>query len=537
MSKSIGPQDAQAPTEITALQVVDDELLRQTRLELEETKQRLHFAMKWSRLGAWHLDRSGNAMHRTPEHARIFGYDSPLLEWSYDLFLEHVLPEDRAKVDRLFREAIAARSEWNFECRIRRTDGEVRWIWATGGWQENETEHSAQISGIVQDITERRHTEILLRESEEKFHAIFEGTLDGIVLIADTGIVVDCNSEFLRQTGMTIEQLRQIHIWDLRPPAKVESAKAKFSEILSSGASGEVDLKFKRADGNVIHVEFRSTVIIIGGKRYLQSISRDITERKQTDAQLHEYQQLLRELSAQGVASREAELKHIAREVHDELGQTLTALRMDISLLRIQFGERDPVLMDKIQDMLKLVDNGIRGVRDVTVNLRPPALDMGIVPAISWLCKEFPERSGTACTLQVIDQPDELSELQTTSLFRIVQESLTNVARHAAADKVAVIIRKCSENIVIEVRDDGRGFDSVSKTLHKSFGLLGMKERALALGGKVEITSRPAKGTVVFVRIPLIQTNPGRRSDDLPVDSRRSCDCARGLEEDIRPDT
>ncbi len=391
--------------------------------------------------------------------------------------------------------------------------------------------HSVRIA--LTDVTERNQAEARLHESVGKFRAIFEGTLDGIVLANEVGMIVDCNREFMRQTGMTLEQLKQTRIWELRPADKIESAKEKFLEILESGSGSAVDLKFKQANGQVIHVEFRSTVNFIGDKRYLQSISRDITERKRVEAELREYQQLLRELAAQGVASREAELKHIAREVHDELGQLLTALRMDISLLRIQFGGHNPMLMGRIQDMLGLLDKAIGGVRNVTTNLRPSALNMGLVPAIAWLCDEFFDRTNTVCALRVIDNPADLSEAQTTTLFRIVQESLTNVARYAQATRVKITIRKCGEDIAIAVCDDGKGFDPASKPTNKSFGLLGMRERALALGGKFDVASEPSKGTVVSIHIPLFQSNPEGISDDSLIDSRRPCDCARRIKENL----
>lgn len=450
-------------------------------------------------------------------------------------FRQFIACEDSARWDGYFQQALQAKCRGGCEIKCLRGDGSSFHARMDCLYLEGMNEENA-VRITLTDISERNLIEARLRESEAKFRAIFAGTLDGIVLVDDEGLIVDCNPEFIRQTSLSLPQLRQTRIWELRPADKVVAALLRFQKILASGIGDEVDLKFRQANGQVIQVEFRSTVVSIGERRYLQCISRDITERKRTEAELAEYQQLLRELSAQGVAAREAELKHLAREVHDELGQTLTALRMDISLLRIQFGEHDPALMAKIQDMLKLVGKAIQGVRDVTINLRPPALDMGIVPAISWLCNTLPDHSDTVCSLNVIDEPTGLSDNQTTTLFRIVQESLTNVARHSAASRVAITVKNCNENIAIEIKDNGIGFEAADYAGKKTFGLLGMQERALALGGKVDVFSAPEKGTAVLVHIPLHQTHPGRRSDDLPVNSRRSCDCARGLKENICAD-
>ncbi len=170
--------------------------------------------------------------------------------------------------------------------------------------------------------------------------------------------------------------------------------------------------------------------------------------------------------------------------------------------------------MIMIKDMLVLVDKAIQGVRDVTANLHPPALDMGIVPAITWLAEDFTSRTGVACDLQFVDDQPRLDDTRTLTLFRIVQESLTNIARYAQATHVVITIKSSREDITIEVRDDGKGFDTHAIPTKQSFGLMGMKERALAVSGKVEVASSPGAGTVVLVDIPLFQTNPGRRVND-----------------------
>jgi signal transduction histidine kinase len=164
--------------------------------------------------------------------------------------------------------------------------------------------------------------------------------------------------------------------------------------------------------------------------------------------------------------------------------------------------------------MLVLVDKAIQGVRDVTANLHPPALDMGIVPAIKWLAEDFTSRTGVSCDLQFVDDQPRLDDTRTLTLFRIVQESLTNIARYAQATHVVITIKSSREDITIEVRDDGKGFDTHAIPTKQSFGLMGMKERALAVSGKVEVASSPGAGTVVLVDIPLFQTNPGRRVND-----------------------
>ncbi|NDP38413.1 MAG: PAS domain-containing protein [Rhodoferax sp.] len=239
-------------------------------------------------------------------------------------------------------------------------------------------------------------------------------------------------------------------------------------------------------------------------------ITQDITERK--DAQTAMYKlhrdldtsrERLRELAAQNETRREGERKHIAREVHDELGQVLTALRMDLSLLGMKSGSQDPALMDRVQGMKGLVDRAIQGVRNVAGNLRPAALDMGLISAIEWLCSDFTERTAIPCALLAREEIIDLDETRAVVIFRIVQESLTNITRYAQASQVDIHLGRRGNELWVQVRDNGRGFDLAAATRKKSFGLLGMRERALALGGRVDIASAPGHGTVIGLTIPI----------------------------------
>jgi PAS domain S-box-containing protein len=488
-----------------------NENLRQTQRALEESRDRYRNLYDFSPVAFLTLNRDGLIFEMNYSAASLFGTDCKLLI-NCD-FARYIAAENFKRWHGYFSEILKSNDKHSCEMAIRRGDGSVfpahlDCMRVEAGNGEN-TVHVALF-----DITEQKRAEAELRVSEEKFRSIFEGTRDGIVLVDDTGMIVECNQEFVRQAGMPSEQLKQMRIWEFRPADKVELAKGIFQNALKTGLAGVADFKYKKPDGKVIQVEARGSCLLIGGHSYLKCIVRDITERKSAETELREYQRLLRELAAQGAASREAELKHIAREVHDELGQLLTALRMDISLLRIQFGDDNQALMIMIKDMLVLVDKAIQGVRDVTANLHPPALDMGIVLAITWLAEEFTSRTGVTCDLQFADDQPGLDDTRTLTLFRIVQESLTNIARYAQATHVVITIKSSREDISIEVRDDGKGFDTGAIPAKQSFGLMGMKERALAVCGKVEVTSSPGAGTVVLVDIPLFQTNPGRRVND-----------------------
>jgi signal transduction histidine kinase len=236
------------------------------------------------------------------------------------------------------------------------------------------------------------------------------------------------------------------------------------------------------------------------------AVGRNISAIRAAERRLKESHAQLRQLSSHRETAREEERKRIAREIHDELGQQLTALRMGISLLRLQFGNDHPLLVERVQALMVRVDETIQVVRNVATSLRPSALDMGLTPALEWLVSEFTQNTGIYCRLKAPSSRLGLDDEHATATFRVIQESLTNVARHAQASRVDIHLERSTEHVLIEVRDNGKGFDP--EQLPKgTLGMLGMRERGHMLGGAVTIDSAPGQGARVRVHIP-IQVDP-----------------------------
>lgn len=231
--------------------------------------------------------------------------------------------------------------------------------------------------------------------------------------------------------------------------------------------------------------------------------TQDITELKLKEEALLHSRQMLRELAAHHEKIREEERSRIAREVHDELGQYLTALRMDAAVLGIRFGKLDPELDLLALGMKETIDTTIGVVRNVAAALRPGALDMGLVSAAEWLLASFEERTGILCHLEAPQDQLGLDDARATAAFRILQESLTNVARHAQANEVQITLARTDHKLSMQIRDDGVGFDPDLEAQRKTFGLMGIRERALMFGGEARIDSRPGTGTSLNVLIPL----------------------------------
>jgi signal transduction histidine kinase len=227
-------------------------------------------------------------------------------------------------------------------------------------------------------------------------------------------------------------------------------------------------------------------------------------ERRQAALELRESHERLRSLAGHLQSIREEERLNIAREIHDELGQILTALKIDLDFIKKKMPKNERLLHEKVEADLGLVDETIRSVKRICNELRPGILDhLGIEAALEWQSEEFQKRTGVSCMFVSEDEEIEVDINRATTIFRIVQEALTNVTRHADAAEVKISLGRAGNDIVLEITDNGRGITSEQRGKMNSFGLLGMRERVYQWGGDIEITGRKNKGTSVRARIPL----------------------------------
>lgn len=344
-----------------------------------------------------------------------------------------------------------------------------------------------------------------LAESEARYQNLMKTSLDGIHIMDVDGNLLEANDAFCRMLGYTQAEVVRLNVTDWVEEFQTEELRLAFKK--NFGKSRVLETTHRRKDGTLLNVEISVSNMTLDGRYYVFASSRDISERKRLDLELLQSTKQLRELVANYESSQEAERKAIAREVHDELGQTLSTLRLNISMIRTRFGKHHSELMALIKNMTELVDRAIHGVRNVSENLRPAVLGIGIFVSIKWLCDNFATHSGISCVLDSPDPCIELDDKRAVVVFRIVQESLTNVMRHAHAKSVKVEVLVRDENLCVEVKDDGKGFDMTDSKQQVTHGLFGMRERALACGGHLNIASAPDQGTVISVRIPIRVVN------------------------------
>lgn len=376
---------------------------------------------------------------------------------------------------------------------------------ALHGLQRRLEERVRQRSSVLALANARLQREITQRrQAEERFRGMLEAAPDAMVIVNQHRQIVLVNTRAESLFGYDRSELLGQSV-EMLMPERYRQAHSNYGDSYIVAprprSMGEtLDLFALRRDGTEFPVELSLSPLLTGGTHLVITAIRDVSLRKGIERELLESRQRLRDLTTHRETVREQERKRIAGEIHDELGSLLTALKMDIALLRMQLGE-NPSALDRLGQMRELVERTIRMVRQVATCLRPAALNLGLVAALEWLVEDFQRRTGVVCSLQA-DAEVAMEDAHATAVFRIVQESLTNVARHAAASRVHVALVCSEEGMELSVEDDGRGFDPAG-VAPGSFGLIGMRERALILGGEARVDSSPGSGSRVSIRIPL----------------------------------
>jgi PAS domain S-box-containing protein len=361
---------------------------------------------------------------------------------------------------------------------------------------------------------DRLGMEELLRGSEVRYRRLFEAAKDGVLILdAETGMVVDVNPFLMQLLGLSKDAFLGKKIWELGFFKDIVANYDQFKELQEEEYIRYDDKPLETAEGRRIDVEFVSNVYEVNHHAVIQCNIRDISERKRTEWLGLIYRDQLRALSARIETLREEERTRISREIHDELGQMLTSIKMDLRWMEHrldEFGEdrRMNPILDKLVATAELTDATVKTVQRIAAELRPGILDkLGLAITLQYEADRFQERTGIACRLVVPGDALPLRSEAATAFFRIFQEALTNVARHAKATAVEAQLQPEADGCRLEIRDNGLGMAGGDLGKLKSLGLMGMQERAALLGGGVSFAPRPGGGTVVTVRLPNGPTN------------------------------
>jgi PAS domain S-box-containing protein len=421
---------------------------------------------------------------------------------------EMVHPDYRALVEQRIKQVGSGQAVPVVEEKLRRFDGTYVDVEVSAASFIYQGRPAVQV--VARDITARLQAQEQLRAAENRFHLLTRATTDIVYDWDMTTNAIWWNENMRLQFGYAgdPEQMNMDFWTSLLHPQDAARIHASLFGAISGGEQFWADeYRFKRADGSFANVLDRGYIVRDPQGKPVRMIGAmmDITDRKLTEQRLRDSREQLRALTAHQERIREEERTRIAREIHDELGQALTGLKMDLSWFAGRLPNQ-PALAEKSAAMLKLIDSTVHAVRRLSTELRPAILDsLGLIPAIEWLAQEFQKRTGVECDFVPTDEELEVDEDRTTALFRICQEALTNVARYANATAVEIELEAGEQQITLRISDNGRGITEAEQRATNSFGLLGMRERARLLGGTFEIHGAEGKGTTLTVRIPAPQ--------------------------------
>jgi PAS domain S-box-containing protein len=392
------------------------------------------------------------------------------------------------------------------EYKLRRKDGSTIWVETEGSLIYKDGKPFA-VQGIARDITEKKMAEDALRESEEKFRSLAEKS-PNMIFINTMGKIVYANKQCEEVMGYKREEFYSPDFDFLRliAPEFLEKTKSFYSQHIKGEEVRPYEYALITQSGKRIEAILTTRLINYEGDKALLGIITDITERKKAEMALGESREQLRNLAAHLQSIREEERASVAREIHDELGQALTALKMDLSWLDKKLPEEQSNLLKKTKSMSQLIDSTIQTVQRLSAELRPGLLDdIGLLAAMEWQAEEFQKRTGIACELSLGSQEIDLDQERSTAIFRIFQETLTNISRHASATKAIVNLAKKGAQLELTIKDNGKGITREEISDPKSLGLIGIQERVHFLGGDIDIKGVRNKGTTVTVSIPLPQ--------------------------------
>lgn len=432
-----------------------------------------------------------------------------------DAWLDGVHVDDQAAIREEYFQSVKIGRPFVLEYRLRRADGEYRWICDQGlPWQAPDGTHLGALGSAV-DVTEQRIAVPAAADSERRLKTLIENARD---MVYRSRVFPTRAIEYIGGAVEAITGRRPEDFYadaDLaRKAVHPEDAPLVFGALVDPARmQPTVTLRWIHPDGRVVFAEHRRVPVFDASGRLIavEGIARDITSLIENQQRRRESEDQMRQLAARLQGAREEERAQVARELHDELGQTLTALKLEIGrMLAVLSQERlTPNVVDRLQSLIGLSDIGLATVKRIATNLRPPTLDhLGLAEAIHWEAMTFKARTGIRCHLRAGDGGKTLSGEQQTALFRIFQEALTNIVRHAQASAVAVSLTERVGRFELRIADNGTGITDAQVIDPRSIGLLGMRERAALVGGTFRIAGRRGKGTTVTVQVPL----PGART-------------------------
>jgi len=469
------------------------------RLQKSEALYRRAEAM--GRMGHWEWDRQKDFLSLSDELYRILEIDKENFGNRCHDFHDMLHPADKPDYLIAQQTTVAKGEKLDITPRIITPGGITKYVHVLAELVPDEFGAPRYLSGTLQDITAQVIAQNQIITERNLSDSIINSLPGVFYLFNREGIHLRWNKNFEEVTQYTAEEIPLIRTSDLVDDDEKELLAEKIENVFRTGEDS-VLAHYLRKDKVKIPYYFTGKAILYEGQTCVLGVGLDFSDRFAAQEKIKKATQQLRELAAHLQNIREEERIEIARDIHDDLGQQLTAVQIALFRLAKQWGH-DQALEKQLQGITDMIAQVIGSIRRISTQLRPAVLDdIGLVEAMKWQTEEFEKRFSIPITAIFSDIPDNLQQDIAVALFRIYQETLTNIARHAAARHVRVQLTSDDRYISLEVQDDGRGFDEEIIGATRTLGLLGMKERANMIGGEVEISSQPGKGTSIKIVIP-----------------------------------
>jgi PAS domain S-box-containing protein len=496
---------------------------RQRAEELRrESEERFRTIFENAGVGTSLVDRHGYPIKCNPAIQKMLGYTEN--ELRHMVFTEFTHPDDIDVDWKLYSEVVTGkRDRYEIEKRYITKDGQVMWGHLTVSLIKNRDGTPAEYTvGMIEDITERKRAEELLRDSEERFRTIFENAGVGAALVDGEGRPIKCNPALERMLGYTEGELRHMVFTEFTHPDDIDLDWNRYRELVAGKRDKyEIEKRYITKDGQVMWGQL--TVSQVQNQdgtltKYMVGLVADITERKRAELDLKvAHDQLTRELaertraeaeivrlSERLITAQEEERTRIARELHDDLSQQIAGLGITLSNIRreIPADQRDVrEQAERAYDKLLTIGEGIR---HLSHELHPAIIEhSGLVAALESYCTEFEVLTKVSATVQAQGRFDDLPAKTQLGIYRIAQEALYNIWRHADVKEAGICLARVGERVQLQISDRGVGFDASQPSKEAGLGLVSMRERARLLGGSFTIASSPGEGTTIAADIPI----------------------------------
>jgi PAS domain S-box-containing protein len=444
------------------------------------------------------VDAEGNLLHVNQTGQKMLGYSEDEL---HKIKTIDTYPTDEMTIGRRrlkeFR-TMRAGETMHFERLMRRKDGTLFPVEINVGALQDGTAHA-----IIRDITERKQVEEALQQEKENFRHSLDDSPLGVRIATIEGNTIYANKTILDFYGYdSLGEMQKTRLKDrYTPESYARAQKRKHQREHGDFSVTEYEISIVRKNGEIRHLQVYRNEVLWNGARQFQVIYKDITVHKKAEEELRNSKELLEKLNQHLHEVRENERAVISREIHDELGQSLTALKLDLNRMH-KYINANPEAVAKLESMIELVSNTIKDVQRISSDLRPGILDeLGLISAIEWYCDEFEKRTGIRCHLKLDNSDYDDSQINLT-FFRVLQETLTNVIRHAKASSVIIKLHKVIKGATMTIHDNGIGIHEEKIRSNKSFGLISMRERVKQFNGTIDISSKKDYGTKLVIFIP-----------------------------------